>query len=92
MNIYLIVNVCSRGSVLVDYYLNLNGTTILDTGEIRNYFHMSLDKEGENFKLGNYTVDTKSTDFIGNNWARDKINQYIQSIFINVSFFFHFQF
>lgn len=65
MNIYLIVNVCSRGSVLVDYYLNLNGTTILDTGEIRNYFHMSLDKEGENFKLGNYTVDTKSTDFIG---------------------------
>jgi hypothetical protein len=93
MNIYLIVNVCSRGSVLVDYYLNLNGTTILDTGEIRNYFHMSLDKEGENFKLGNYTVDTKSTDFIGiTTGARDKINQYIQSIFINVSFFFHFQF
>jgi len=50
---------------LVDYYLNLNGTTILDTGEIRNYFHMSLDKEGEAYKLGNYTVDTKSTDFIG---------------------------
>lgn len=56
----------SRGSVLVDYYLNLNGTNILDTGEIRNYFHMSLDKEGDTYKLGNFTVDTKSTDFIGN--------------------------
>ena len=59
-------SICSRGSVLVDYYLNLNGTSILDTGEIRNYFHMSLEKEGDHLKLGNFTVDTKSTDFIGN--------------------------
>jgi hypothetical protein len=71
---------------LVDYYLNLNGTTILDTGEIRNYFHMSLDKEGENYKLGNYTVDTKSTDFIGNNWRGQ--NQSIHSIDYNKCFFF----
>ena len=59
-------SIFSRGSVLVDYYLNLNGTSILDTGEIRNYFHMSLEKEGDHLKLGNFTVDTKSTDFIGN--------------------------
>ncbi len=75
MNIYLYYT-HSRGSVLVDYYLNLNGTTILDTGEIRNYFHMSLDKEGENYKLGNYTVDTKSTDFIGK-LESEKCNQSI---------------
>lgn len=55
----------SRGSVLVDYYLTLNGTADLDTGEVRNYFHLSLETEGDHFKLGNYTVDPKSTDFIG---------------------------
>ena len=54
----------SRGSVLVDYYLLLNGTD-LDTGDIRSYFHMSLDQQGEEMKLGNFTVDPKSTDFTG---------------------------
>jgi hypothetical protein len=50
----------------VDYYLTLNGTNDMDTGEVRNYFHMSLDKDGEDqLKLGNFTVDPKSTDFIG---------------------------
>lgn len=50
----------------MDYYLTLNGTNDMDTGEVRNYFHMSLDKDGEDqLKLGNFTVDPKSTDFIG---------------------------
>jgi hypothetical protein len=50
---------------LVDYYLLLNGTADLDTSDIRSYFHMSLDQQGEEMKLGNFTVDPKSTDFTG---------------------------
>ena len=58
---------------MVDYYLTLNGTNDMDTGEVRNYFHMSLDKDGEELKLGNFTVDPKSTDFIGK-WQPHKNN------------------
>jgi len=58
----------------VDYYLTLNGTNDMDTGEVRNYFHMSLDKDGEELKLGNFTVDSKSTDFIGKWQPRQKNN------------------
>ena len=59
------MNLYSRGSVLVDYYLMLNGTIDLDTAEIRNYFHLSLNRENEKMTFANFTVDPASTDFIG---------------------------
>lgn len=37
----------------------------LDTGEIRNYFHLSLQPDGDHYMIGNYTMDPKSTEFIG---------------------------
>ena len=49
----------------MDYYLTLNGTIDLDTGEIRNYFHISLEHDDDKMMLGNFTIDPKSTDFIG---------------------------
>ena len=49
----------------MDYYLVLNGTMDLDTGEIRNYFHLSLQPDGDHYMIGNYTMDPKSTEFIG---------------------------
>lgn len=61
----ILVYYYSRGSVLVDYYLVLNGTMDLDTAEVRNYFHLSLEQEGDQLKMGNFTVDPKSTEFIG---------------------------
>ena len=43
----------------------LNGTIDLDTAEIRNYFHLSLNNENEKMTFANFTVDPVSTDFIG---------------------------
>ena len=53
------------GSVLVDYILHLTDISeTLDTTDLKDVLNNEM-LETEDFFLGNYTLDPKSTDFIG---------------------------